>query len=262
MHRLRSVSSAWGVLGIAAGGHLFSSAAPRLTASEGAPTTANSASSSTIVTATTTADTTSAAAASSSSAKPSSHETEVLVIGGGIIGMSTAWFLALRGVRVTVVERGFVGNEATGLSAGTIWSGGWGRRGLPGAPSGSNTTQFEALCVGSMALYRYLQDVRGHAIDLVQKGALEYVLHAEEMGAAKAGVEEARGRGIDIEFLGSGAAVAAVEPHVSTEVVLGAIHTPQVRVERSTVCSLLALLALCAVESDSLSSHQCVMPDS
>ena len=176
--------------------------------------------------------------------------------------MSTAWFLALRGVRVTVVERGFVGNEATGLSAGTIWSGGWGRRGLPGAPSGSNTTQFEALCVGSMALYRYLQDVRGHAIDLVQKGALEYVLHAEEMGAAKAGVEEARGRGIDIEFLGSGAAVAAVEPHVSTEVVLGAIHTPQVRVERSTVCSLLALLALCAVESDSLSSHQCVMPDS
>lgn len=42
----------------------------------------------------------------------------VVVIGGGAIGLSTAWWLARSGVDVTVVEKGIVGWEASGRNGG------------------------------------------------------------------------------------------------------------------------------------------------
>jgi D-amino-acid dehydrogenase len=44
----------------------------------------------------------------------------VVVIGAGIVGLSTAWFLQERGVDVTVVERGGVGASASQANAGWI----------------------------------------------------------------------------------------------------------------------------------------------
>ncbi|MDB5107367.1 MAG: Glycine oxidase ThiO [Candidatus Binatus sp.] len=45
---------------------------------------------------------------------------KALVIGGGIIGASVAWRLASEGVRVTVFERGRLGQEASWAAAGLI----------------------------------------------------------------------------------------------------------------------------------------------
>lgn len=42
----------------------------------------------------------------------------VVVIGGGVTGLSTAWWLAREGVDVTVVEAGIVGGEASGRNGG------------------------------------------------------------------------------------------------------------------------------------------------
>ncbi|HID04985.1 MAG TPA: glycine oxidase ThiO [Aigarchaeota archaeon] len=44
----------------------------------------------------------------------------VAVVGGGIIGLSTAWQLALEGVEAVVLERGEAGREATWASAGML----------------------------------------------------------------------------------------------------------------------------------------------
>ncbi len=46
--------------------------------------------------------------------------TDVLVIGGGIVGLMTAWYLAEDGATVTLVEAGEIGAAASGANAGSI----------------------------------------------------------------------------------------------------------------------------------------------
>jgi glycine oxidase len=45
---------------------------------------------------------------------------DVLILGGGVIGLSTAWFLTEAGVRVTVVDRGDLGQQASWAGAGIL----------------------------------------------------------------------------------------------------------------------------------------------
>jgi glycine/D-amino acid oxidase-like deaminating enzyme len=51
---------------------------------------------------------------------PEIRETDIAVIGGGITGLATAYFLASRGRTVTVLERRTVGWEASGRSAAGV----------------------------------------------------------------------------------------------------------------------------------------------
>src|SRR5262245_19835380 len=46
---------------------------------------------------------------------------DVLVVGGGIIGLATAYFLADRGARVQLIEAGTFAEGASGANAGGIW---------------------------------------------------------------------------------------------------------------------------------------------
>jgi glycine oxidase len=45
---------------------------------------------------------------------------DVLILGGGVIGLSTAWFLAQAGVRVMIVDQGDFGQQASWAGAGII----------------------------------------------------------------------------------------------------------------------------------------------
>jgi glycine oxidase len=45
---------------------------------------------------------------------------DVLILGGGVIGLSTAWYLAQEGVRVTVVEKDDIGRQASWAGAGIL----------------------------------------------------------------------------------------------------------------------------------------------
>ncbi len=98
----------------------------------------------------------------------------VAVIGGGIIGMSIAWRLAQRGIRVTVFDRGTVGGEASWAAAGML------------APGGEieEASPLASLALESRALYpayvRELEDASGLAIDYQECGGLDLAYSPEE----------------------------------------------------------------------------------
>src|SRR5262249_3360376 len=48
------------------------------------------------------------------------RRTDVVVVGGGIVGCATAYYLARRGVRVTLLERGEVAGEQSGRNWGFV----------------------------------------------------------------------------------------------------------------------------------------------
>jgi len=56
-----------------------------------------------------------------------SRTTDVVIVGGGVIGLSSAYRLAREGVRVTLLERGLCGQEASWAGAGVLQCGSWHR---------------------------------------------------------------------------------------------------------------------------------------
>lgn len=48
------------------------------------------------------------------------NEADVIIVGGGIMGASAAFFLRRRGKSVTLIERGLVGQQASGVNFGNV----------------------------------------------------------------------------------------------------------------------------------------------
>jgi glycine/D-amino acid oxidase-like deaminating enzyme len=82
------------------------------------------------------------------------HQTDILVIGGGIAGTATAYYLAQYGRQVILLEQGELAAEASGLNAGTFWATGWGH-----TPDLSST-----LSMGSLEVFKTLQLDLGYAL--------------------------------------------------------------------------------------------------
>ena len=49
-------------------------------------------------------------------------EAEVVVIGGGVVGSATAYFLAQAGKKVVLVDKGYKAGEASAANAAFVWS--------------------------------------------------------------------------------------------------------------------------------------------
>jgi sarcosine oxidase subunit beta len=50
----------------------------------------------------------------------SAHKADVIIVGGGIMGAATAFFLRKRGVSVILLERGLIGQQASGTNFGNV----------------------------------------------------------------------------------------------------------------------------------------------
>ncbi len=93
---------------------------------------------------------------------------DVIVVGGGIIGMSVAWRLAQSRLRVAVYDAGKIGGESSWAGAGML------------APGGEflERTRWSDLAVESLGLYpafiRELEEESGTTIDFRQCGAMEF----------------------------------------------------------------------------------------
>jgi glycine oxidase len=100
--------------------------------------------------------------------------TDVLIVGGGVIGCSIAWRLAQSGMKVTVIERGRVGCEASRAAAGMLSPQGHADGGGP----------FFDLCLRSRAIYREfaheLTEASGIDIEYKDEGTLFVVAEGED----------------------------------------------------------------------------------
>ncbi len=104
-------------------------------------------------------------------------EPSIAIVGGGIIGMSTAWRLAQHGWNVSIFDKGPIGGEASWAGAGMLSPGGE----IEGASA------LATLAIESRRLYREfvrkLEHCSGLTIDYQECGALDVAYAHEEFEA-------------------------------------------------------------------------------
>ena len=141
-------------------------------------------------------------------------DTEVLVIGGGIAGASAAWRLASLGRSVTLLERGEIASEASGVNAGGIGALGWG-----------NLPDLQAyLSMGSLQIFKRLQLELGYDIEFRASGALQAIQTRDQYEHAKDQVLAMRARGYTLDLLTVNE-VRGLEPGLNPDL-WGAVHFP------------------------------------
>jgi glycine oxidase len=125
---------------------------------------------------------------------------DVVILGGGVIGLTAAYFLAKAGAHVTVLDQGDLGQEASWAGAGIL---------PPGNPRCAKTP-FDRLRAHSVAMFPQLsaelKDRTGIDNGYLRSGGLEFIGHSAEAAA-----EEWRGEGIEVQQL-SAAEVHKQEP--------------------------------------------------
>ncbi len=141
-------------------------------------------------------------------------ESQTLIIGGGIAGVSTALYLARMGHDVALLERGEIASEASGANAGQIGATGWG-----------DTPDLAAyLTMGSLQLFEELQLDLGYDIEFRRSGSLTAIHTEAQYDYIRDRVLEQRGGGHNVELLTTRQA-RAIEPELN-ERLLGFMYTP------------------------------------
>ena len=146
---------------------------------------------------------------------------DVVIVGGGIVGIATAYFLAKAGVKSTVIERDAVGSHASGFAYGGL------------SPTGDSDTSGQLLpdaqvSSEGMRLHREfatsLQEETGINTEFRERPTLSLAFTEEEAQAAKSHVSAlGHVEGWTARWLDS-ADARAIEPRISDEAV-GAIYT-------------------------------------
>ena len=94
-------------------------------------------------------------------------QADVIVVGGGIMGAATAFFLRRRGVKVVLLERGLVGQQASGVNFGNVRRQG---RFLPQLP----------LANRSRAIWGQLNELLGEDAEFIATGHVRVCFRAHE----------------------------------------------------------------------------------
>src|SRR3954468_5850844 len=124
----------------------------------------------------------------------------VLIVGGGVIGLTTAYFLAREGARVRLIDQGDLGQESSWAGAGML---------TPGN-SAHARTPFDVLRGFSYETFpQFSEELRERTgIDngFLRSGGLDFI-----DVAGRASAEEWRGEGVEAQTLDENA-VRALEP--------------------------------------------------
>lgn len=166
-------------------------------------------------------------------AESTKHSADVVIIGGGVIGLSIARALALRGAGdVCLIERASLGREASFAAAGML---------APQAEANAPDDFFELAC-RSRDLYANfaasLRDETGVDIELDTTGTLYLALTYHDLVEIEKRYEWQRAANLPVDLL-TPAQARELEPRISSSVV-GALRFPlDVQVENRRLLSAL-----------------------
>lgn len=118
---------------------------------------------------------------------PSRHA-QVVVIGGGLMGSWTAFFLRRRGLSVVLIERGAVGAQSSGVNFGNLR--------LQGRYPGQYP-----LALRSHALWERIESLIGERCEFEQTGHLYLAFDGEQDAKLRAIAAEAREHGVNSAVL-------------------------------------------------------------
>jgi glycine oxidase len=159
---------------------------------------------------------------------------DIVVVGGGVIGLSVAWHLVREGAAVTVLERERVGCEASSASAGML---------SPLAESRA-PGPFMELGLASLRLYpdfaRDVGEASGVACVISGPWMLRVATNEDEAEALTTAYTEQKEKGLKLELLeGDGARRA--EPGLGPSIVAAILSMQETHVEAPHLVRALAL---------------------
>ena len=137
---------------------------------------------------------------------------DVLIIGGGVIGASIAYYLARRKVRVVLLEKGELAGGTSGACDGLVF--------LQSKKPGVHLE----LALTSQKLFQELDRQLPVPIHYQNKGGLIVVESEEEQEAMQAHVQNCRSNGLEVSLLDR-RDLLQMEPHLSPEL-FGAAYSP------------------------------------
>ena len=114
---------------------------------------------------------------------------DVVVIGAGVSGLSSAYFLARAGRDVVVVDKGIVGGEASGRNGGMV-------------SERVDEPLLIPLAVEATELWTTLDEELGYPTEFTQEGRLQVAVTEAEMGDLLAERDVALRHGIDVALVG------------------------------------------------------------
>ncbi len=135
--------------------------------------------------------------------------TDVIIVGGGLMGASTAFFLQQRGCSVRLIERGLVGQQASGVNFGNI------RR------QGRSLVQLP-LSNRARGVWERLPELIGENCEYLSTGQLRVSYDADGAENLESYAREAREYGLDLEIL-TPEALRRRYPWLGPDIILGSL---------------------------------------
>lgn len=143
----------------------------------------------------------------------------IIVLGGGIIGLSCAFEAARRGMKVTLIEPAELGGQASGAAAGML------------APYSENTDQPDSFFQLSLLSLRHypkwveiIEELSGISVEWVRSGSVNVLLHEADVLPMQTRLRWQNAYGAEAELVGA-EQLRKLEPQLVKSAVAG-VYTP------------------------------------
>lgn len=136
---------------------------------------------------------------------------EVAIIGGGVSGLSSAYFLANAGVNVVLLEKGVIGGEASGRNGGSM------------SPRADEPFAIP-MATRARELWKTLDEELGYPTEFIHQGRLQVAMGEEEMDLVRAMAVNAPRYGVEAREVDPGE-MRSLVPEL-TDRALGGMYFP------------------------------------